>query len=152
MGKIVSYEANTTRVVIDGIEVTLLADVRMEDDYAPEPVSGIGDIHMTEYYPTRAMHRATINGVIRRDEQRVADQIFLENGDAALERKTFEIELFDKRSGVMLRKLESAQHAGGNVSVTAHRIALMAANFVAIDATGDLNSGAVLDTPAVVNA
>lgn len=47
---------NRVTVRFDGREIGLVQSVRMSDDYAPEPASGIGDIHVIEYVPTMARH------------------------------------------------------------------------------------------------
>ena len=44
---------NLITVVFDGKQIGLVQNVRMNDDYSPEPASGVGDIHVEEYVPTR---------------------------------------------------------------------------------------------------
>lgn len=51
---------NRIVVLFDGKQVGLVQSVGMSDDYAPEPASGIGDIHVAEYVPTMARH--SLNG------------------------------------------------------------------------------------------
>ena len=52
--------ANRVKVFFNNLEVGLVQSVRMNDDYGPEPASGIGDIHVTEYVPTMARHSLNV--------------------------------------------------------------------------------------------
>ena len=54
------------RIVItyDGNTIGAMKSVRMNDDYAPEPVTGIGDIHVIEHVPTVARHTLTCQQVV----------------------------------------------------------------------------------------
>jgi len=47
-------------VKFDGKTIGLCQSVDMRDDYAPEPASGIGNIHAQEYVPTMARHNLSV--------------------------------------------------------------------------------------------
>lgn len=115
----------------------LLQTIRGRDDYGPEPVSGIGDIHAREYPPTMARHIITMTGVALRKEKVFELGIVPENGDDALRGKTFSIEIFSKQ-GPLLRKWEQAVGADADLVVTAHRVLMKDATFFATDAGGIL--------------
>ena len=52
---------NRIVVVFDGKQIGLIQSVRANDDYSPEPASGIGDIHVQEYVPTMARHSLSVS-------------------------------------------------------------------------------------------
>lgn len=134
MGRFV-WEANKTRVFLDGVEFFLLSNIRATDDYALERVSGIGDIHVKENIPTVAQHVFTMSGYIVKDEQAIARSVIPENGDVALEGRTFSIEIFDKE-GPLLRRYEECTCNNADANMTAHRLLMKDATFYAIDVSG----------------
>jgi hypothetical protein len=133
------------RIVIEfgGQEVGLLQDLRCNDDYAPEPASGIGDIHVQEYVPTMARHTiSTTQAVLRSGTLREMGAT-LENGDDALKGMVFDIVVYDKGGaitpglgGSYIRKYVNCSFASGDVEIRKHAILLTNATFNALDATG----------------
>ena len=55
---------NRIVVMFDGKQIGAVQSVRMNDDYSPEPVSGIGDIHAQEYVPTMARHNLQVQTMV----------------------------------------------------------------------------------------
>lgn len=129
------YTGNEVRVVMDGVELDLVQTIRGSDDYGDEYVSGIGDIHGLELVPTFARHTVTISGFALKKEKAILLGIIRENGDEALKGKHFTIEIFSKE-GPLLRKWEDAVNNSGDINVTAHRIVVKDATFMALDAAG----------------
>ncbi|MBN3839279.1 hypothetical protein [Burkholderia sp. Ac-20349] len=120
----------------DGNTVGLLQNIRMSDDYAPEPASGIGDIHAIEYVPTMARHTVTaetmilFNGALR--EMGIAP----ENGDAVLQGNVFDICVMSKDDGSILRKIMSCSFASGDTEISKHAILTSNCTFNALDVSG----------------
>ncbi len=127
---------NRLVVVLDGKQVGLVQSVRMSDDYSPEPASGIGDIHVQEYVPTMARHTLSVsNMVLNRGSLREAG-IAPENGDAVLQGLVFDIEVYSRDDGTLLRKYVGCSYAAGDVDITKHAIVMASATFNALDVTG----------------
>jgi hypothetical protein len=126
---------NTIKVLFDGKEVGLLQDIRCSDDYAPEPASGIGDIHVQEYVPTMARHNLTSSEMRLKLRSMSSQGISLENGDEALLGMVFDIEVlsFD---GTSLRKYRNCSFASGEMTITKHAIVVANATFNALDVVG----------------
>ncbi|MEX3764464.1 hypothetical protein [Paraburkholderia phenoliruptrix] len=126
------------RVVItyDGNTIGAMKSVRMNDDYAPEGVSGIGDIHMIEYVPTVARHTLTCQQVVLKKSSMRMAGIAFENGDAALQGLVFDVEVFDKDDGTLLKKYMGVSYASGDVEISANAIVISSGQFNALDTAG----------------
>lgn len=127
---------NRIVVVYDGKQIGLIQSVRMNDDYAPEPASGIGDIHVVEYVPTMARHNLTVSAmVLNRGSLREAG-IAAENADQMLLGLVFDIEVLSKDDGTLVRKYVGCNYASGDLEVTKHQIVMTNAQFQALDVVG----------------
>src|SRR5690606_29682754 len=127
---------NRIVVVFDGRQIGLVQSVRMNDDYSPEPASGIGDIHVLEYVPTMARHTVAVSSmVLNRGAMREAG-IAAENGDAMLQGLVFDIEVYSKDDGSLLRKYVGCSYASGDVDVSKHAIVMSNGTFNALDVVG----------------
>lgn len=127
---------NRIVVIFDGKQIGLVQNVSMNDDYSPEPASGIGDIHVTEYVPTMARHSLNVSTmVLNRGAMRDAG-IAAENGDAMLLGNVFDIEVLSKDDGTLLRKYTGCSYASGSMEVSKHSIVMANAMFNALDVTG----------------
>lgn len=126
------------RVVIkyDGKDIGAAQSVSMEDDYAPEPASGIGDIHVFEYVPTIARHTINIEEMVLYKASMRKAGISVENGDGALEGLVFDVESFSKDDGALLRKYTGVSFAGGSLEFRKHAIVMARGRFNALDTTG----------------
>lgn len=127
---------NRIIVTFDGKQVGLVQSVRANDDYAPEPASGIGDIHVQEYVPTMARHTLNVsNMVLNRNSMRQLG-ISAENGDDILRGLVFDIEILSKDDGSLLRKYVGCSYASGDLEVSKHAIVMANAMFNALDVVG----------------
>jgi hypothetical protein len=127
---------NRILVHLDGQQIGLIQSLRMNDDYGPEPASGIGDIHVQEYVPTIARHTLQVASmIISRDGLR-ARGIASENGDAALRGLEFDVLVQDRDTGEVLRKYVGVTYASGDVEVQKHAIAMANATLMARDVQG----------------
>lgn len=126
------------RVVIkfDGKEIGAAQSVSMEDDYAPEPSSGIGDIHVLEYVPTIARHVLNVEQMVLYNASMRKAGIATENGDSALEGLVFDVESFSKDDGTLIRKYTGCSYAGGSLEIRKHAIVMARGRLNAIDTTG----------------
>lgn len=126
------------RIVItyDGKQVGLVQSVRMNDDYSPEPASGIGDIHVTEYVPTMARHNLSVSSMVLNQKSMRAQGLSLVNGDDALRGLVFDIEVMSKDDGELLRKYSGCSYASGDLEVSKHAIVMASGTFNALDVTG----------------
>jgi hypothetical protein len=129
---------NLARIIMDGKEVGLLQNVRGSDDYSPEPVSGIGDIHVQEHVPTMARHSVTASKMALRATSLYKMGIVPENGEGMLKGMVFDIEIFDKSTGEVMRKFLSCSYASGDFEVQKHAIIATNVTFQALDVAGTL--------------
>jgi len=130
--------ANLARIVIDGNEVGLLQNVSMNDDYGPEGASGIGDILVQEHVPTMARHTISVGKLALRKASLYKLGLVPENGADVLEGNVFDIEVFDKDDGEVMRKYLSCTYASGNIEVTKHAIISFNCQFMALDVAGQM--------------
>lgn len=127
---------NRVVVKLDGKSVGLIQSVRMSDDYSPEPASGIGDIHVQEYVPSMARHTLTVsNMVLYVGAMREAGLAALD-GDDMLQGRVFDIEVFSKDDGSLLRKYMGCSYASGDVEVNKHAILMSNGQFNALNVSG----------------
>lgn len=127
---------NQIKVFFDGIEVGLVQSIQTHDDYAPEPASGVGDIHVQEYVPTQARHSVTISCMMLNKNKLEAAGIIPENGDAVLNGYVFDVEKYDNVTGDLIRKYTGCSYASGSIETTKHAIVTRSAQFNALDVSG----------------
>ena len=127
---------NRVAAVFDGKQLGLVRSVRMNDDYSPEPASGIGDIHVQEYVPTMARHTLSVSQMVLIKGAMLDAGIAMENGDAVLEGLVFDLEVYDKDNGQLLRKYVGVSYASGDIDINAHQIIVTSGQFNALDVVG----------------
>lgn len=130
---------NRIVVVFDGKQIGLVRSVRANDDYSPEPASGIGDIHVQEYVPTMARHTLSVQNMVLIKGAMHAAGIAAENGDAMLQGLVFDLEIFDKDSGQLIRKYTGVSYASGDIDINAHQIVVQSGQFNALDVSGTVS-------------
>ncbi len=127
---------NRIVVEFDGKPAGLVQSVRMSDNYGLEPASGIGDIHVKEHVPTKAVHSLSVSVMVLFQSNLRQLGIATENGDAALQGLVFDIVNYSKDTGAVLRKYMSCSWDSGDVSVDAHRIVMQQGQLRALDVSG----------------
>lgn len=127
---------NRIAVVFDGKQVGLIQNVSANDDYSPEPASGIGDIHVQEYVPTMARHSLSVSSMMLNRGALLEAGIAAENGDAMLQGLVFDFEVYSKDDGVLLRKYVGCSYASGSIDISKHAIVVQSAQFNALDVVG----------------
>jgi len=127
---------NRIVITFDGKQLGLVQSVRMNDDYSPEPASGIGDIHVVEHVPSMARHSLSVATMVLNKNSLRESGIAMENGDAVLQGLVFDIEVYSKDDGTLLRKYVGVSYASGDVEVSKHAIVVASGQFNALDVTG----------------
>lgn len=127
---------NRIVVMFDGKQVGACKSVSLHDDYSPEPVSGIGDIHMLEYVPTAARYSLQIEAIVLEKEQLRSAGITTVDGDDALLGRVFDIVVIGKDTGEELRKYMGCSYASGDIRVTANQVVSTSASFNALRVSG----------------
>lgn len=127
---------NRIIATLAGKQIGLVQNIRMSDDYGPEPASGVGDIHVQEWVPTMARHTVNVSKMVLDKEKIRSSGITMENGDAVLQGLVFDIESYDKDSGELLRKYVGCSYASGDVEISKHAIVTSNATFNALDVSG----------------
>jgi len=127
---------NRIVVVFDGKQIGLIQNVSANDDYSPEPASGIGDIHVQEYVPTMARHTLSVSAMMLNRGALLEAGIAAENGDAMLQGLVFDFEVYSKDDGTLLRKYVGCSYASGSIDIQKHQIAVQSAQFNALDVVG----------------
>ena len=128
---------NQINVIFDGKQIVLIHNISINDDYAPEPSSGIVDIHVQEWVPTMARHQLSVSAMLLNKSQLQAAGIVPENGDAVLQGLVFDIEQYDGLTGALLRKYAGVSYASGSIETQKHAIVTSNAQFNALDVSGD---------------
>ena len=127
---------NRVVVVFDGKQIGLVRSVRANDDYSPEPASGIGNIHVQEYVPTMARHSLSVSSMVLIKGAMLEAGIAAENGDAMLQGLVFDLEVYSKDDGKLLRKYIGVSYASGDIDISAHQIIVQSGQFNALDVVG----------------
>ena len=133
---VTTRSGNRVVVVFDGKQLGLVRSMRANDDYSPEPASGIGDIHVQEYVPTMARHSLSVSQMVLIKGAMLEAGIATENGDAALQGLVFDLEVYDKDTGVLMRKYLGVSYASGDIDINAHQIIVTSGQFNALDVVG----------------
>lgn len=128
--------ANRIIITLDGKEMGTMRSCRMNDDYSPEPVTGIGDIHVVEHVPTVARHSLSCSTVVLNRGALREKGIALENGDDALRGTVFDIVIMSKDDGEILRKYMGCSYASGDLEINANAVVMSNAQFNALDVSG----------------
>ena len=127
---------NRIAVMFDGKQLGLVRSVRGNDDYSPEAASGIGDIHAQEYVPTMARHSLSVSQMVLIKGAMLEAGIAPEHGDGMLQGLVFDLEVYSKDDGVLLRKYTGVSYASGDIDINAHQIIVASGQFNALDVSG----------------
>ena len=156
---VIVRSSNRFTIKIGDVAIGLLQDLRCQDDYSPEPASGIGDIHVKEYVPTMARHTISTSQACMFKSSLRQLGISFENGDDALRGLVFDIEITDRifedsvklglsgiddsagvimasegQSGTVLRRYEKCSFASGDIEIRKHAMIVTSATINACNA------------------
>lgn len=127
---------NNLIVVFDGKQIGIVQSVRMNDSYGLEGAYGIGDINPQEHVPTQARYSLSVSNMVLKKGSMLAAGLVPENGDGALQGLVFDVEVYDKSSGSLVRKYSGLSYDSGDIDVTANRITVQSGQFMALNVTG----------------
>lgn len=138
LSNVKTRSGNRIVVTFDDQKVGLMQNVRMSDDYGPDPASGIGDIHVQEYVPTMAKHSLSVSSmVLARGALAQAGAVIPANGAAVLLGLVFTIAVYDSTTLDLLRKYIGCSYASGDLEVSKHAIVMQSGTFNALDVSGN---------------
>jgi len=127
---------NKITLEIDGKTVGVVQSVSCNDDYALEPLSGIGDPKAQEYVPGMARHTVRVQeATINSNSMRKAG-VAPVNSAKALEGLVFDIAIKDT-DGIVLKKYLNCSYGSGDVEVRKHTTVMTNATFMALDVSGE---------------
>lgn len=131
---------NIMVMYLDSKILGTIRSARFQDDYAPDPLVGIGDIEVQEYVPTVARHSITVEYAVMQNETMWSLGLTPENAADRLRGEEITIEVHDK-AGSGVRKYEKCSFASGSFSVQANQIVMSDATFNARTVSGKGGSG-----------
>lgn len=133
---VLTRTGNRVVALLDGKQVGLMQSISAGDDYGLDAASGIGDIHVQEYVPTVARHSLSISSLVLKRNSLMSLGFVPENGDGALQGLVFDVEVYDKDDGTLLRKYTGVSYSSGSIDVTKHAIIVQSGQFMALDVSG----------------
>lgn len=131
-----AQSGNRVAVVFDGKQIGAMQSARMTDDYGLEPVYGIGDINPIENVPTAARYSLSCQNVVLRKGAMRAAGLIPENGNEVLQGLVFDVEVYDKDDGSLIRKHVGCSYTSGDIDFQRNAIIMASAQFVCLNASG----------------
>lgn len=133
-----AYTGNLVTIEFAGKTIGTIQSLTVNDDYGPEPVSGVGSINVWEYPPTMARHTLSVEYAVLKTGSLMAMGVVPVNGCARLDGYELDIVIYERNScssdsaagsGTVLRKYEKCTLASGSFNVQAHRVIMSNATF-----------------------
>lgn len=140
------YSGNTIMVVIKNKPVGLLQDMTADEDFAPEPASGIGDPRVVEYVPTMYRISLAVSSMSLKKDSLFSVGVFPEGIDKYLQTEPFTVVVIDKVSQRTIRQYNNCIFGRGTVSVRKHTIVSHNCTLLATEALGGDADGFVETT------
>lgn len=135
------YTGNLIALEFGGERIGTIQSMTVNDDYGPEPVSGVGCINVYEYPPTMARHTISVEYAVLKTKSLMAVGVVPENGCERLKGMELDIVIYAKNGcaddatetaasgGSELRKYEKCTLASGSFQIQAHRVVMSNATF-----------------------
>lgn len=141
------YTGNLITINFGGKVIGTIQSMTVNDDYGPEPVSGVGSINVYEYPPTMARHTLSVEYAVLQTKSLMAMGVVPQNGCERLEGYELDIIIYAKNEcaatstgtddkGAELRKYEKCTLASGSFQIQAHRVIMSNATFNARKVSG----------------
>lgn len=130
------YSGNTIMVVIKNKPVGLLQDMTADEDFAPEPASGIGDPRVVEYVPTMYRISLAVSSMSLKKDSLFSVGVFPEGIDKYLATDPFTVVVIDKVTQKTIRQYNNCIFARGTVSVRKHTIVSHNCTLLSTEALG----------------
>lgn len=137
------YSGNTIMVVINNKPVGLLQDMTADEDFAPEPASGIGDPRVVEYVPTMYRISLAVSSMSLKKDSLFSVGVFPENIDKYLATEPFTVVVIDKVSQQTVRQYNNCVFGRGTLSVRKHTIVSHNCTLLSTEALGGDAAGFV---------
>ena len=117
-----------------------IQSMTVNDDYGPEPVSGVGSIHVYEYPPTMARHTISVEYAVLKKNTLLSLGVVPEHGCDRLKGLELDIVIYDKlpcgNKGTAMRTYRFCSLASGSFQIQAHRVIMSNATFNSRDVSG----------------
>ncbi len=141
------YTGNLVTIQFDGQVIGTIQSMTVNDDYGPEPVSGVGSVAVYEYPPTMARHTISVEYAVLKSKSLMSLGVVPEHGCERLLGLELDIIIYAKNDcesttggGTELRKYEKCTLASGSFQIQAHRVIMSNATFNARKVTGKFGS------------
>ena len=144
-----TWSGNLITVEVDNQLIGLIQSCRLTDNYGLEDASGVGDVHVVEHVPSKAVHTVSLsNMVLFKGNMRTVLGVLNENGDSVMKGLVFDIGIYARGAygtggptttppaGAQLRAIIGCSYDSGDVDITAHRISMQSGQFKALDVRG----------------
>ncbi|MDR3515190.1 MAG: hypothetical protein P4M00_05195 [Azospirillaceae bacterium] len=131
-----TYTGNRIVVEFGGAQVGLVQSIRPSDHYGLEGVSGVGDIHVLEHVPTKAVHQIAVHTMVLFNSNLRGVGIAPENADVVMQGNVFDLVVYSRDSGDVVRKYVSCSYDNGELEISAHKITVQQGIFKALDVQG----------------
>ena len=128
---------NRVLVSYDGKTIGMVQGLTINVGFNLEPLYGIGDIDPGENVPTQASYGASSNFVKLFRGDMTAAGISAINGADALLGVIFDICVFSKDTGALMKKLVGCSYDSGTVNITKNAVIIQDAQFKALNCVGD---------------
>lgn len=116
------YSGNNIMVVIKNKPVGLLQDVTADEDFAPEPASGVGDPRVVEYVPTMYRISLAVSSMSLKKDSLFSVGVFPENINKYLATEPFTVVVVDKVTNKIIRQYINCIFGRGTLAVRKHTI------------------------------
>jgi hypothetical protein len=140
---VLTHTGNRLDVVLDNVIVGLCQSARLSDSYALEDASGIGDIHVIEHCPTKAVHSVAVTNMclFAQSLRGLGGGGYTIDGNDALRGMVFDLVVNAKASGGIgpsgaMRAYIGCSYDSGDVEINAHRITVASGQLKALDVSG----------------
>lgn len=128
-----SHTGNLIQLEFGDETIGTIASMTVNDDYGPEPVSGIGSIQVYEYPPTMARHTISVEYAVLKKNTLISLGVVPEDGCERLKGLELDIVIYAKlpcgNKGAALRKYRYCSLASGSFNIQAHRVVMSNATF-----------------------
>ena len=140
-----AHTGNLIQLEFGGVTLGTIQSMSVNDDYGPEPISGIGDVHVYEWPITMARHTISVEYAVLKKNTLISLGVVPENGCERLKGLELDIVIYSKMpcgaAGAVLRKYRYCSLASGSFNIQAHRVIMSNATFNARDVEGTFSGG-----------
>lgn len=137
-----AHSGNLLALEFEGKRFGTIQSMSVNDDYGPEPVSGIGSPIVQEYVASVARHSISVQHAVLRKGSMRQEGIIPENACDRMKGLEFDIVIYEKAptgcDGGMtrVRTYRHCSMASGSINIQAHRVVMTDATFNARDVEG----------------